>query len=464
MKVLLVSPTFKEMYKELKGVATDYPTMGLAYVAAVLEKENCEVKIIDMSALDISTQHLLRIIEKFSPNLIGITLTTPLAETVYSMITRIKEQSTIPIILGGVHPTSMPDECLQKGADIIVKREGEETVKELVHNLKALHKVKGISYKKDGKIYHNPDRDFIEDLDKLPFPARHLLPLEKYDFIDAKNRPVGPIMTSRGCPFGCVYCNKNICGLKFRARTAENVVDEIEEMVKKYGTKEIHIADDVFSLNKERAIKICDEIIRRKLKISILIANGVRVDSVDKELLTKMKQAGLYSISFGVESGSQEVLNKIHKSITLEQVRNAFKISKELKLETWGFFMCGLPGDTEKTMQMTIDFAKELDPDVAKFFITIPLPGTLLYNQLVKEGRMRAKDWSDFNFYYKPIYEHPNLDKKTIIAYHKKAFREFYFRPKKLIQQAWRAKSQKRLKSYIKAGWGLFRKSVLSSG
>jgi anaerobic magnesium-protoporphyrin IX monomethyl ester cyclase len=459
MRVLLVSPTFKEMYKELKSVATDYPPLGLAYLGAVLEKEGCEVKIIDMSVLRVTPERLLAIIERFCPELIGISLTTPLAETVYRLVARIKANFDIPVILGGAHPTSNPAECLEKGADIVVRGEGEETIAELIHKLDRLEVVKGISYKKDGKFFHNDARPPIQDLDRLPFPARHLLPLKKYDFVDAKNKPVGTIMTSRGCPFGCVYCNKNIFGLKFRARSPENVLSEIEEMVRKYNVREIHIEDDVFSLNKERAMKIFDGIIQKRLRVTILIGNGVRVDSVDFELLKKMKQAGLYSISFGVESGSQEILDGICKGIKLDQARRAFKMSKKLGLETWGFFMLGLPGDTKKTMQMTIDFAKELDPDVAKFFITIPLPGTKLYNKLLEEGRMRVKGWSDFNFYEKPIFAHENLDSETIVAYHKKAFREFYFRPKKILQEIWRAKSPKRLFSYAQAGWGLFKKS-----
>lgn len=460
MKILLINPSFKQMYGALRVVATDYPPLGLAYLAAVLEKAKHDVKIIDMSINQMSKNDLTKFLKNNNFDIIGISFSTPVAKTAYDLIKAIKSNTDDKIILGGPHPTAMPEEGLKKGADIVVRGEAEQTIVDLITNIKSLHKVKGISYVNKNKVIHNPDRGLIQDLDTIPFPARHLLDNNKYDFLDARKKPIGTILTSRGCPFNCIYCCKNIYGKSFRKRSPKNVVDEMQEMIEKYGIKEIHILDDAFTTNKDHAIKICQEIIKRNLQIQLMIANGIRVDTVDAQMLKIMKKAGLYSIAFGVESGSQRVLDSINKNILIKQIKKAFKLSKALNLETWGFFMLGLPEDTIESMQKTIRLSLKLDPDIAKFFITIPLPGSPLYSQLHKQEKIIAKTWSEYNFYKKPIFEHKNLAQQEIIKYQKKAFRKFYFRPKKILKYIKKAKNLKRLKSYSLAGIAIIKENL----
>lgn len=292
--------------------------------------------------------------------------------------------------------------------------------------------IRGIAYKKGDRIFINERNSFIENLDILPFPAYHLYEIEKYRIssVAARKNPVVWLETSRGCPFGCVYCNKTIFGRTYRVKSPERVVEEFIR-VKKLGVKEVHILDDNFTNDIERAKKICDLLIEKSVNMTWCTTNGIRVDRVDLELLKKMKRAGCYRIHIGIESGNQNILNRIKKGITLEKVRKAVKLAREAGLDVGGYFMIGLPGETEKTMQETIDFAKSLRLDLAKIAICIPLPATELFNELNKRGLIKSCDWANFNFYTpaSTIYNHENLSWETIEKYSKKFYREVYLNP-----------------------------------
>jgi anaerobic magnesium-protoporphyrin IX monomethyl ester cyclase len=237
--------------------------------------------------------------------------------------------------------------------------------------------------------------------------------------------------TSRGCPYGCVYCNKSVFGRTFRVKSASRVVDEMELMLKE-GIKEIHLADDNFTRDMVRAEKICQEIIERGLRFPWATITGIRVDRVNQRLLKKMKAAGCYRVYFGIESGSQRILNNIQKGINLKQVRQAIKWSKKAGLETFGFFMIALPGEELNDIKKTIKLATSLDLDMAKMSVTIPLPATPLYNELEEQGKIKTKNWSEFNLYLPApaIYDHPNLDWGTIDKYYALFYRRFYFNPR----------------------------------
>jgi anaerobic magnesium-protoporphyrin IX monomethyl ester cyclase len=334
---------------------------------------------------------------------------------------------------GGAHASSFPEETLQDLAlDIVVVGEGDYTLPEILSG-KQWRKIKGICFKQKGKIIMTRRKDFIENLDQLPYPSWSLYDLPRYQTSPLLSRanPAGWMETSRGCPYGCVYCNKSVFGRTFRIKSASRVVDEMEFMLKS-GLKEIHIADDNFTSDMERAEEICEEIIKRGLKFPWATITGIRVDRVNKGLLRKMKRAGCYRVYFGIESGSQRVLNNINKGINLKQIRQAINWAKKAGLETFGFFMIALPGEKLSDIKKTIKFATSLDLDMAKMSVTIPLPATPLYNELKNQGKIKTKNWSEFNLYLPApaIYDHPNLDWETIDKYYSLFYRRFYFHPR----------------------------------
>jgi len=437
MKILLINPK------------TDLPVSnpiqippGLAYIAAVLEKDGHEVSVFDTTVEDRSLDEEL---EK-APDLVGITANTATIEHAWEIAARVKKAIDTTVVLGGPHPTILPDESLSlPQIDIVVRGEGEETVIELCRKLEEgrdIAKVKGISLKKNGKIVHTPNRPLIKDLDKLPYPAYHLFKFEKYSNAQPlltgfkKSARSCFILTSRGCPYRCIYCSNAVFGRKWRARSPENVVREWGYLIENLNPGEIVVQDDVFNINKDRAVRICELLIREKLNTVPWIAvNGLRADLVDHELLEKMKEAGCYRVGFGIESGSQRILNIINKKLGLDQVRYAMKAAKEVGLETMGFFMIGNPGENEETMEATIKFALELDPDFAFFAMTTPFPGTELYELVLKKGRLLLNNWREFGtHYYKPAFELEEVTEDLVEKKCREAYRRFYFRPKRVVK------------------------------
>lgn len=458
MKVLLVKPHFKEIYGSLRSVATEYPPLGLMYIASYIENYGHDVKIIDMSAENMTEDGYVQTIEHFQPDVVGFTVTTPTSSYAHKLASITKNYlRKVHTIFGGPHPTAMPEEELRdNNLDFVVRGEGEVTMATLLaKNCKDVDETRGISYKRDGKILHNPGQPYIDNLDSLPFPAYHLIDISKYFFVDARKYPLAPLLTSRGCPYGCIYCTKNIFGRSFRARSAKNVVNEIEFLVKEYGVREIHIIDDSMSVLPKRVIEICNEIKKRKINVFLDCANGIRVDTVTLELFASMKDAGFYKVAFGIESGDQNILNNIKKGISLEQVKRAVNIAKNIGLEVWGFFMVGLPGENKQTIEKTVNFAIQLDLDVAKFYVTTPMPGTELFELWSTKGYIKSYDWSNYSFYKKPVYDLPNLSAEDILGFHRYCFKKFYFRPRYILKRMKRVSSAKSLVYTFKAGLGI---------
>lgn len=436
-KVLLIDPPgTSRVYStsKIKAAMPVVPSISLATLAGALLKEGYkDVRILDLNLSDDPEVELQKAVETYKPDFVGITFVTPLFVLACKICEQIKKDHPDVIVMGGgVHSTTLPKETLEKSQfDLVVMGEGENTLVELISG-KNREEINGIAYKKGGKVFVNPPRPLIENLDDLPFPAWHLYDIDKYfsSYLNSRKNPVGPIETSRGCTFGCCFCNKTIFGRRFRAKSPERVVDEIERMLK-LGFKELHIWDDNFSTDMERAKSICDLIVKKGLKFPWNIFNGLRVDRIDEELAFKLKKAGCYRTSLGIESGNQDVLNTIGKNITLDKVRHAAKLLKKAKIERLGFFILGLPGETEKTMEDTINFAKELKLDFAKTGIVSPFPGTPLYEKWEKEGRILSRNWSEYIFHAtgKLAYKHPNLDSETIWKYYNKFYRKFYLNP-----------------------------------
>jgi radical SAM superfamily enzyme YgiQ (UPF0313 family) len=333
--------------------------------------------------------------------------------------------------------------------DIIVRGEGEETIIELLRALEhkqPLSKIEGISYRKDGRVESNPVCSKIVDLDSLPFLAYHLLPWKRYKPHPPHGRalPFAAIITSRGCPYRCSYCSKPVFGNKFRGQSPERVVEEINYHKRGLGIKEFAFYDDVFTLNKRRAYAIVDEMMGRGLKIHWTCET--RADLVDKELLRRMKQAGCYSIAYGIESASQEIVNTLNRDVTIEQVEEAVRLSQEVGLQTIGYFMIGSPGESRETIRQTIQFAKKLKLDFAQFSVTTPYPGTKLY-ELYSDGRKGdTPPWESFVYgrtggRVTPVFESKLLRRGDLQYWITQAYKEFYLRPLYLWQRIRRTTS-----------------------
>lgn len=442
MKILLVYPQAKiwNMPKQIP--------LGLASIGAVLLQAGNEVIVCD-TAIE-PPQTLKSILKKNKFDLIGLSATTPLVKNAWELADLIKKYSQVPIVIGGPHVSALPDESLkQKGVDMVVRGEGEEAILEICEMILGKRKkqeILGLSYKNKGKIVHNPTRPLKKNLDDSPFPAYNLFKVEKYSITQPlRDRQTEKarafyIMTSRGCPYGCVYCFKGICGRTWRPKSAEIVVEEWEFLVRDMGATEIGVQDDVFNLDRKRAMEICALLIKKGLnKVPWITNNGIRADKVDLELLKKMKQAGCKRVAFGVESGSQKILNKIQKQLTLPQIEKAFKLAKTAGLETMGFFMFGNLDENAKTMEQTIKFAIKLNPDVAHFSIATPFPGAPLYEEITKNGQLLNQNWDDFGILEgKGMFVLGEVNPELVSQKWHEAYRRFYLRPNRLWREAWR--------------------------
>ena len=342
------------------------------------------------------------LVKWFKPSIVGITIMTGTYGSALRTAKIVKKMCPdVPVIVGGPHPTILPEDTLREDCwDVVVKGEGEYSLLELVNCLerrKPLNAIRGISYKEEGAIRHNLPRPFIENLDLIPFPARDLI-FEKERY---STNSFGFVLTSRGCPYNCIFCASHmIWGRRVRYRSAENVIAEIKEVKEKFGTKIFRFNDDAFTIDQDRVRKICRLIIEEKLDIKWYC--GTEVDLISYDLLRKMKEAGCVRIHFGVETGNPRVLKSIKKGVTLGQVRQALKMAKKVGITTITYFMIGFPDETRQEVRDTINFMKELKPDKAVWGIVTPYPGTELYGIVNEKGLLpNVPDWATF-FHHSP--------------------------------------------------------------
>lgn len=443
-KVLLINPGSSiRLYSNSKILIPTSPSLTLGTLAAPLIENNHEVEALDLVLYDDYKGEVLSKIKKFQPDIIGLTFMTPAYSEAKEIIETIKNyDQSLTCIGGGPHATFDPKETLSKmGFDITVYGEGDYVLPEILAS-KSLNGIKGICFRKGGKeggkIVTTPPRPLLPDLDKLPFPDWSLFDISKYHSPKSLTRrsKVGLYETSRGCPFGCVYCNKNIFGRTFRAKSPKRVVDEVEYM-HNAGFEEFHPQDDGFTTDLGRAKKICDLMVERGIIYPWIFGNGIRVDRVDKELLLKAKKAGCYRVAYGVESGNQEIINNIKKGITVDQVRQAVKIAKEAKMEVATYFMIGLPGETKENIEESIRLAVELDTDYSRTSILVPYPSTEIWETWKREGIIKNTNWEHFDFHkVSNIYEHPNLSPEELQFYYDKFYKKFYLRPSYMVKRA----------------------------
>ena len=329
------------LYGKLGSI--DQPPMGLAMVAGALLARGFEVDILDIDAQKASLEDVLKIIDERKTKMVGLSVTTPVFKNALRLCEQIKaRRPDVKTCLGGYHASMEPMECLEpQEIDFVVKGEGELTIVELACAVQEgatrdkLARIDGLFFKDQGAKVANPRRELIADLDTLPMPARHLLPNQNYTYPDTRYNPVFPVFTSRGCPGKCAFCQQyHVTGRKLRLRSASKVADEIEHLIKVYRAREIHIWDDMFSSNPKHVFGLRDELKKRGIKIPICFAAGIRVDTATPEILQAMREMCGYSVAFGVESGSQQILDKCSKGITLEQARDAVRNAKQAGLET----------------------------------------------------------------------------------------------------------------------------------
>lgn len=436
--ILLINPSWEHLYSGSKIPALySEPPLTLATIAKPLAEDNHNVEILDLSLYPDYREAIEKRVHELSPEFVGITFATPLYEEMKEIANIVKKVNhDITLVAGGPHASCLPVETLRDSElDIVVVGEGDFTLRDIVE-AKSLSDVKGICFKEGGKILATAPRGFADDLDTLPYPSFDLFEVKKYKSskLVARKSPATFIETSRGCVFNCIYCHK-VFGNRFRFKSAKRVVDEMEHALDA-GFREIHIADDAFTTDIKRAKEVCREIRTRGLDFTWNLDNGVRVDQVDKEFLQMARDSGCYRVCFGVESGDERVLRAIGKGITTEKIVNAFRMSKDVGLETLGFFMIGLPGEKEESLKKTIEFAKELGPDFVKMSITTPLPGSPLFKILEKQGRIKTRKWGKYNFHDpKEVYDHPELQWSVIMKYYNSFYKEFYLRPRFIFER-----------------------------
>jgi anaerobic magnesium-protoporphyrin IX monomethyl ester cyclase len=426
MKITLVNPPYPPSVHS----HPPFIPLGLAYLGAVAEKAGHQVTVIDCQAEGYNYDTFRLRIAQTPSDLIGATATTLLYKSAMKILTIAKEaQPNATIALGGSHGTFWDENALKEypALDVVVRREGEETLLELAEKLEghsSLSGVLGITYRESDKTVRNPDRPFIKDLDALPFPAHHLLPLEK---LKHNGKILFPLVSSRGCVYWCDFCSTvRMFGRGYRMRSAENVVDEMQFVHDNYGIDQVTFYDDAFSVDRDRVLKICSELNRRDLKL--IWDCGTRVDMVDRELMKTMKDAGCIAVWLGVESGSELILGKMNKSIKLEQTRKAYKTAHEVGLMTIANVVLGFPGETEQTAKETIKFVSSLNPEDVGFYIATPYPGTPMYDEVIKNGWLRITDFDRYDT-AGPTFETPELSMEKLADLRAKAYQQFYLRP-----------------------------------
>ena len=421
----------------------EYP-IYLSYTVAVLEEAGFEMSFVDAIMDELSIEQFAERVRDIGPRLALIETSTPSIEFDLQTAAAVKEASPETFVaLIGSHVTFFDEQILAENpaVDAVIRGEFEYTSADLARALDAstdLGEVPGITYRDGGgDVRRNPDRALFEPLDQMPFPARHIAKGEGYRAgIYSGGYPTAMI-SSRGCPYRCTFClwPDILYGHKFRARSAKNVVDEIEEAVRVYGHDEIYFDDDTFTIDRQRVLDICRMIQERGLEQEVEWTAQCRVDTVDREMLEAMKAANCGYILFGVESGSPKMLKKMKKGITPDKVRQAFKLTREVGIKTQAFFLFGMPGETQETIQETIEFAKELNASSTQFAVAIPHPGTALYQECKTNGWLTSENWADYTS-EECVIETPWLTAREVEEARIRAYREYYYRPQFIVGEA----------------------------
>lgn len=441
MRVLLANPE-NDVWSSRKQIP-----LGLGYLAAVLRDNGHDVAIFDQA---VEHEPFTDFLDRTNFDMVGVTATTPLIYEAWGMAQEAKKRGKWTI-LGGAHLTIMPMESMEKPfVDFVAVGEAEDTLLELVVDLETtggenVAGIAGLVWRNDaGKAIMNRPRVLDTEIDRFPYPAHDLFKIDRYTNLQPLTDGLDPnarsfiIMTSRGCPYKCNFCSKPVTGDTWRMRSVEDVLGEWRWLVRDMKATEIGVTDDIWNMKLDRAKELCRRLIEEGLNtVPWVTVHGMKVNHTDLELFQLMKAAGCKRVGFGVESGDEYILKKvIRKSQTLDMVREAFKNAKAAGLQTMGFFIFGMPEETAETMDKTIAFALELDPELANFMIAAPFPGTRMYDLLEKHGNIFSHDWHDFAIHdQKARFQIGDLDPQLVEEKWHEAYRRFYLRPNRLAKR-----------------------------
>ena len=448
MNIVLINPPFGQ-YGGLEGHGGRQVPISLCYLAGYGREQNPDVefRIIDADAEGLSHDETVARVLEDEPILIGITANTCVFDSVISLVGHLKKAlPDTPVILGGHHPSALPEQSLiEANADLVSFGEGEITFDEVIGELRSGNrewsKVDGIVWRnEDGEPVRNGPRALIADLDILPFPARDLIDNELYYPAPTKRVRGGPntmLVSSRGCPYNCGFCSAaTIWTRAIRSRSPANLVAEIKQCIDLWGIHSFNFTDELFTVKKPRVLDICRTIVDAKLDISWVCS--ARAHHLDSETLEAMKAAGCREISFGIESGNEEILEKIDKALKLDEARRVVNLTKKAGIKTHASYIMGYLGETESTLRDTLRFSKELNTSIAAFFIASPLPGTPFYHEAIEKGYVRPDvKWISYSplSNKESVVEMPDLPVATIRKWHRKAIREYYLRPRYILSQ-----------------------------
>lgn len=468
MHVLLIDPPFYEEVALGKSgglsmslVQNVIPSLGLAYLAAVLEKESHQVKIIDCS-IGLTHDSLRGILDTDTtqPDIVGITATTPVIASAKSVaeIVRAVYKNCL-IVIGGVHVTSLPEETLAGLCfDVGVLGEGEYTFLELVQRFNSegpacFSSIKGLAYRVGSHVVVNEKRPLIKNLDELPLPARHLLPpLAAYHPTPASyvRLPVGVLMSSRGCPYQCSFCDRSVFGVSYRMRSVDKILDEMEELIHVYGAREIRFFDDTITVNKNKLFELVDKMKQRGINVPWTALS--RVDAITPDVLQKLKEGGCWQILVGVESGDDRMLQIMNKGVTVEQNSRAIKLMNAFNIEVRADLLVGVPGETTESLQKTLDFVLNHDLDYACFNKFVPFPSLELTRELQAKGYSfdLSKGSSILDIDSDSIFVPDTLDEAEYRAFLKSVHKKFYLRPSYILKRLFRIKTFEQFKGQVK--------------
>ncbi len=432
MKILLLSPPTDSVIKSVIGVTG--PPLGLAYLASIARSQGDDVRIIDSIAMDYTFEDITGQIKKFDPDLVGLTSTTSMIPDAYKVAELAKEYNKeVKTVIGGPHVTFTQEETLMESPhmDFTVAGEGETSFSNLLLHLKGkkeIKEVKGISYRDSEKIIVTPPEQLIKDVDSIPLPAIDLLPMEKYK---AGAKRFGTLMTSRGCPYNCIFCSSSLqFGKVWRGHSTDRVLTELRRLVFDYGIHEIEFLDDTFTLNMKRAVEIAKNIKAENLDIKW--SGSARVNLFNEEIAKAMKDSGAHTIYFGIESGNQNTLDFIGKGIKLQQAVDSVRKGNEAGLHTLGSFIIGFPDDTVYEVKNTIKFSKKVKVKIAQFTIATPYPGTRLWQLAKSQNLIKTTNWRKYTT-LNPVMSLKNFSDKQILGWLGKAYAYFYLRPTYLL-------------------------------
>jgi radical SAM superfamily enzyme YgiQ (UPF0313 family) len=437
--ILLVYPpiTKLERYSSAMGAAGgEQIPLGLYYLAAFVRQRGFDVDVIDAETQGLTNDDIIDRMREERFQVLGISSTTVAFHRARQLAEAVKDAlpGTITVV-GGPHVSSQPEHPMRFPAfDFALRNEGEQTLAELLDSVlgngQTVSEIRGLVHRSNGQTVVNPPRPNVEDIDSLPLPAYDLIPdLGKYTPppCNYKASPVANIITTRGCPNQCTFCDNNTFGRKLRIRSPESVVQEIELLMRSFGVREIAFVDDTFTIKPQRIYEIFELLRAKGLKFPWTCM--ARIDTVDEGLLRYMRENGCWHVSFGIESGDQNVLREIRKNITLEAVERVTELCHKLRILTKGFFMVGHPTDTAESIDRTIAFATRLKLDDVVVTINTPMPGSYQYEHAHEHGTLDVSDWSWFN-YHNPVFVPNGLTREVLLTKHREFYRKFYLRPR----------------------------------